>query len=260
MLSESYALVTGASSGIGIYYAIELAKRGYNLILVSNEEAIHEVGKSISTNYNSLIKVSTLVIDLGQHDSAKHLYEWCKQNSFNVEVLVNNAGVYKNSDFIETSEAFNILQTHLHITTPVMLCYYFGKEMCERRRGFILNCSSITAHMPVQRLALYGSSKRFLKNFSRSLHIELIGKGVGVTTVCPGAVATDLYQLSSKSKKTGTKIGYIITPEKLAKRALKKMFRKKVLYIPWWGNRIFIAIIAALPTWLLKYIRKRGIY
>ena len=127
-MEKKWALVTGASSGIGLAYAEELASRGYQLVIVSNEEqAIREKGEFLSEKYG--IEVLPLYRDLAIPGAAKELYDTCQEKNIPIEVLVNNAGMFF---FCETLQAkANIVEKmlYLHVTTPTQLCYYFGQEM-----------------------------------------------------------------------------------------------------------------------------------
>ena len=153
-----------------------------------------------------------------------------------------------------------MLILNLHVTTPAMLTYYFGTDMAARHKGYILNMSSITSDIAVQRLATYGATKAFLKNFSRSTHIELYHKGVYVTCVRPGAVATTLYNLKPSAVKAGLIVGYIIKPEKLAKKAVRAMFHKRARITPGFLNHVLLLLIALLPTCVLRLVRRWHIF
>ena len=255
---KAYALITGASSGIGFQYARVMALRGYNLIIVSNEPAINSSADALRTEFPS-VDIVPLLADLGTPDSALALYNLC--HDYEVEVLVNNAGVYHDRDFLDDSEAFNKLIFNLHVNTPAMLCYYFGRDMVARGKGYILNMGSITDRIAVQRQGTYGSTKAFLSAFSRSLHIELRQKGVRVTCVRPGAVDTGLYSISQSATKTGLILGYIVKPDYLARHAVSAMFRGVAsVTIPCFWNKLLLFLIALIPTSLLRLVRRWHIF
>lgn len=254
-----YALVTGASSGIGYQYARQLAQKGYNLLIVSNEaDAIAQKQQQLAYDYP--VEVLALCRDLGAGGAAQELYDWCHERQLEVEVLVNNAGVYHDRDFLEETASFNEMTINLHVLTPAMLAYCFARDMVSRHKGYILNMSSITSEIAVQRLALYSATKCFLKNFSRSLHIEVYHKGVYVTAVRPGAVDTGLYSLGPKATKAGLLFGYIVTPEKLACKGLRALFRGKAQVTPGFLNHVLIFLVTLLPTGLLKLIRRLDLF
>lgn len=255
-MSSTFALVTGASSGMGYCYAQALAARGYNLLMVSNEEAIHDKAKTISEVHSDL-QVLSLVMDLGTPTAAKDLYIYCVDHQLEVEVLINNAGVYHDRDFLDDSVAFNELILYLHVFTPAMLEYYFAQEMVKRHKGYILNMCSITDRIAVQRLGTYGATKAFLSAHTRSVHVELKNKGVFITAVRPGAVDTGLYSLNSTATKIGKMLGYIVSPEHLVRRALRGLFRGRAMVsVPYVWNVILLFFVALIPTCLLRLIRK----
>ena len=216
-MNTHFSIVTGASSGMGVEFARQLAARGYNLLIVSNEEAIHVRAKELKEAYPAL-QIIGLVLDLGQQSSARELYEYTRTNGIEVEVLVNNAGVYHDRDILDDSEGFTSLIMNLHMYTPAMLCYLFGRDMRERHKGYILNVCSVTSKMAAQRLGTYGGTKAFLAHFTRALHIELKPYGVYVTNVSPGAVDTGLYNIKPIFTKIGKCLGIIVSPKTLARR------------------------------------------
>lgn len=254
-----YALITGASSGCGYEYARLLAAKGYNLLIVSNEEAIHDKAQMLREDYP--IKVRSLVMDLGRQEAAKELYTYCAEQTLEVEVLVNNAGVYHDRDFVNDSEAFNLLIMNLHMITPAMLIYYFAQDMAKRGKGYVLNMCSITANIAVQRLGTYGATKAFLQNFTRSVYVELKDKGVIVTNVTPGAINTGLYNIRPWLTKMGLVLGYIVQPNYLAKRGLNAMFRgRSKVSVPCVWNYVLLFFVALIPTCLLRLIRRLKIF
>lgn len=257
-MQKPYALVTGASSGIGYQYARVLAGKGYNLIIVSNEDAIGEKAAAIRKEFS--VEAEGIVMDLGRQDAARELYDRCRSMGVEPEMLVNNAGVYHDRDFIDDSEAFNTLILNLHVHTPAMLSYYFGRDMCERGHGYIINMSSVTSKFGIQRMSTYSSTKAFLQMFSRSLHIEFRQKGVNVTCVRPGAVATTLYKLKPSAMKAGLVIGYIITPERLAEKAVRAVMKGRAQITPGFFTKLLELLVGLVPTCALRLVRRLKIF
>lgn len=255
----NYALITGASSGCGYEYARLLAVKGYNLLIVSNEESINEKAAILRNDFP--VEVHALVCDLGKQEAAKELYTYCTEHQWEIEVLVNNAGVYHDRDFLSDSEGFNQMILNLHMFTPAMLIYYFAQDMAQRGKGFVLNMCSITADIAVQRLATYGATKAFLQNFTRSLYVELKDKGVIVTNVTPGAINTGLYNIRPWLTKMGLALGYIVQPDYLARRGLNAMFRGRAkVSVPCVWNYILLFFVALVPTCLLRLIRRLKLF
>lgn len=266
MKMNSFALVTGASSGIGLAYAYALARRGYDLLIVSNEAAIHERAKELQVQYPDL-RIVSREQNLGTPTAARELYDYCHEQQLDIEVLVNNAGVYHDRDIVDDSEGFTQLILQLHVTTPAMLSYYFAQDMIQRtpidgrRRGYILNMCSITSHMAAQRLGTYGATKAFLAHYTRALHIELKEKGVNVLNVSPGAVDTGLYNIGSSITRLGRAVGFIVSPKHLAERALWCLWHgcsKTVIPTVW--SYLLVLLVLLLPTCLLRLIRRLRLF
>ena len=132
------ALVTGASSGIGLAYARELARRGYDLLLVSNEqERIGTVAEELAAAFG--VKTIPLCMDLARSEAARELYDYCEREKLQIGILVNNAGIFFFDDLTEVAPERIETMLLLHIRTVTLLCRYFGAAMKRRRAGYILN-------------------------------------------------------------------------------------------------------------------------
>lgn len=255
-----YALVTGASSGIGLQYAIQLARDyKYDLVLVSNQEKeLAEVGERLASEYG--VRTVTYFCDLSKDDAASEVHEFCVKENIEVEVLINNAGVFFFQDLIKVDSRRVDLMVKLHILTLTKMCQIFAADMCERRHGRILNMSSMSAWMAMPGINIYNSSKAYILNFSRSLWYECKPYGVTVTAITPGAVDTGLYGLSDYWRRVAVAIRVSITPERLVKKSLKAMFKGRKQLMPGVLNHIFLPFIKHLPDWVvfttMKYIRR----
>ncbi len=250
------ALVTGASSGIGLQYAICLA-RDYktDLLLVSNQEKeLGEVATDLATQYG--IKTIALCRDLSLQNAAEELHGWCKENNVEVDILINNAGVFFFNPLVETSMKRFELMLMLHVVTVAKLCRLFGEDMCKRGNGYILNMSSMSAWMAYPGIQTYNSTKAFIYNFSKSLWYEFYPKGVGITVMTPGAVDTGLFGLSDYWRRVAVKLSVSIPPEKLVKKALKAMFKKKKESMPGVLNHLATPLLKHTPDWLVRLTMK----
>jgi uncharacterized protein len=257
LATRGIALITGGSSGIGYAIARELAGRGYDLILASNQETrLNEVCKELSMQYN--IKTWPVFIDLAETGAAAKLYEWCNARQLPVDVLVNNAGFFFFEEVVKTDPAKSEQMLLLHTSTPALLCTLFGKDMKQRRSGHILNISSLAAYMPYPGIALYSSTKRFLKSFSRALRTEMIDYGVNVSCICPGAVSTQLYALTDDYHKKALHSGIMMKAETLAHKAVNAMFRRRSWVIPGLFNRISLLFILLVPQGIVLLLRRHS--
>ena len=240
------ALITGGSSGMGLEYARQLAEKGYDLILVSNrQEELDSAQADLSAQYP--VQVTTRFQDLAEPLAADQLYEWCCAQEVLPDVLINNAGMFffkelENSDLGRVQTMLN-----LHVATITRSCILFGNAMKQRGSGYILIVSSMAARIPAPGITLYAATKAYLKSFGHSLSYELKPYGVGVTTVCPAAIATPLYNLDPKLMDFGVKIRLIHTPKWLVRRALKAMFRKRRVSSPSFMNVWLPPLVALLP-------------
>lgn len=249
------ALITGGSSGIGYAIANILASKGYHLILASNQETeLQEVCKEFKSKYR--IKARPVFIDLAESEAAIKLYEWCRTEKLEVDILVNNAGIFFFGEVVKTKVGKAQQMLTLHTTTPALLCTLFGQNMKKRRHGHILNISSLSAYLPYPGIAYYSATKRFLKSFSRSLRTEMIDYNVNVTCICPGAVSTKLYELDASDRKKASKLGVMMSADKLANLAVNAMFKRKSLLVPGFLNRMSILFTTLIPHGIIVLIRR----
>lgn len=248
------ALVTGASSGIGVYFAGELVKRGYNVLLVSNQEKeVLQVAEKISLQLENGQWARGIYKDLANSQAAEELFE----SYPNIEVLVNNAGMFFYQDVIDCSMQRVETIINLHVCTVTKLCRLYGERMRSSGRGVILNMSSISAHTPYPGLSLYTATKSYIRTFTKAFHDEMKEYGVKVMVVSPGAVATDLYNLPKDLQKVGVKIGIIYPPDKVARRGLERAFRGKKEFVPGWINQFFKPVYSILNSPCKRWIRKK---
>ena len=248
------ALVTGASSGIGLEFSRQLAGMGYALAMVSNrEQELANAAERLRAEFG--VPVQALCIDLTRQGAAEEVLAWRPEP----DVLVNNAGMF----FMEylTPESLGKVRTMmaLHMDVVTELCILAGSRMKEKGDGHILNISSMTARIPAPGIAIYSSTKAYLKTFGKSLSYELRPFGVSVTTVCPAAVDTGLYPLGDRLRRFLRAIGVIRTPEWLVRRSLKAMFRGRRTFSPGLTNALLPPLIAILPARLIDRLGLRWI-
>lgn len=246
----AWALITGGSSGMGLEYARQLAKRGYDLVLVSNrQEELGQASEELSKAYS--VQIVTRFQDLSAETAADELMAFCQEQSIEVEILINNAGMFFFEELTTENEAKALAMMRLHTFTPTRMCILFGEVMKRRGHGYILNMSSMAAKLPCPGITVYSATKAYLKSFSKSLFFEMRPYGVGVTTVCPAAIATPLYKLKPSLLKLGVNVGLIGTPQWLVRRALRGMFHKRRVVKPGLMNYYLPPLIAILPKWLV---------
>ena len=245
---NSYALVTGASSGMGREYARLLAADGYNLILVALvQEEMDAVAAELRLGHPS-IDIVSIGMDLSGKDAPWQIFEAAAGKT--VDVLINNAGIIDIKHFRDIPEqrVSSIIMIHNHALA--VLTRLFLPLMLERGGGYILNVSSISAWMPYPFITVYSATKAFVKVFTKALRTECRGSGVKVATVYFGAVSTSLYDLKDKYRRLALRSGIMISPDKAARRALRMLFAGRSGAVPGVVNGIAIALSPLMPPWL----------
>ena len=257
-MTVSYAIVTGAASGMGRCYATQLAQMGYGVLLVDiNGAAAQELSCQLSQQYD--VPAPVLCVDLCKPDAAQEIVSLCQDNGWQVEILINNAGMLITSTIEDTDPSRLQRIIALHCTTPLLLCRYLIPLMKAQGRGYILNISSISAWMDWPVIGMYGSTKRFVKGYSRQLRLECHNTPVSITTAFFGAVDTPLLQglVLSRFRKLMFRLGIMITPEKATRLALKAMFRRKSTLVPGFVNKLTILFCPLVPSCLLRILAKK---
>jgi short-subunit dehydrogenase len=197
-IKNVYALVTGASTGIGAEYAKLLASEGYNIILVSrNKSLLDEVAKNIKNNHN--VDVHVFPQDLSNLDAAKNIYEYTSSNDLKVEILINNAGYGDVGKFLEHNLNEHTAMLHSMLQVIVELTHYYMPEMMNRNSGYIINVSSVVGlmgtslKMKVTR-ALYRPIKCFVIAFSEQLKVAYGDTNIKVQCLCPGLTVSNFHK------------------------------------------------------------------
>ena len=247
------ALVTGAASGIGKAYARELASRKVKLVLVDIQaEALEKVASEIEQEFQ--VSPLILVQDLSQHDAPDKCLAFCDEHHFEVDLLINNAGLFIFDPFMDVDETRYEELLGVHIACVTRMCRLFGDRMKKRQYGYILNMSSMSVWMTMPGLSYYNASKAYIRGLSRSLWFELKPFNVSVTAVCPAGVDTPLIPLSDKIRKLAKNLGFLMKPETLAKKALRSALKGKIQTIPGIANDLFAFLMMTLPNGLITFV------
>lgn len=251
-----FALVTGASSGIGLEYAKALAEKGYDMLIVSNQEKeIQETAVRLSEQFH--VSVWPLYMNLAEENAAQQLWQYTHGHNFTVDLLVNNAGVFFFNELTNTDSNRIALMLDLHVRTLTLMCRLFAEDMKKRGSGRIINMSSMSAWMAMPGISTYNATKAYILNLSRSLWYELKPYGVTVTAICPGAVDTGLYGLSDYWRRVAVALGVSMKPQRLVQIALEKSEKGKKQVMPGWINHLFLPLLKHLPDWVVYAVIKR---
>lgn len=262
---QAFALVTGAASGMGKLYAGRLAMMGYSLVIVDIsadrlEKTADELREQVASlsdwriPYKSSFKVLPLVQDLSRQDAAEKVYAFTGQHGCDIEVLINNAGLFYYQGIAETSPAALARMVMVHDYTPLLLCRAYVPDMRRRGCGYVLNVSSLAAWIPWPGLGMYASTKRFVKDFSRALRVECRGTGVSVTNAYFGAVDTPLFNLKPSYRKLARALRIMVPAETAVEKALKATFKRRKGTMPGLLNHIFKPVVRVPPDPVLAWI------
>jgi short-subunit dehydrogenase len=250
----NYALITGASKGIGKAIAIELAKKNIPLVLIArNESLLQQLSADIQLTYK--VDVHYLAIDLSLTNAAETILHWLKTKNLAIYVLVNNAG-YGLSGTIEAySLAEHYAMMQVNMQTPVALTYLLLPELKQQNKAFILNIASAAAYQSVPGLNIYAATKAFMLSFSRGLTYELRNTNISVTSVAPGATDTDFANRANvngaKAKKMAAQFN--MQPSNVARIAVNAMFAQKTEIVAGFVNQLSVFAAWLLPKkWLEK--------
>jgi hypothetical protein len=244
------ALITGASSGLGESIAKICAARGFSLILVSeNKRELNRVREEIKKKFSCTVIIVT--VDLFKANSANLLFSFCQKKKLAVDLLANCAGIFLNIDreMREIGCIDNIL--HLHVLSVTKLCFLFGRGMIKRKRGYILNVSSIAARFADPASLTYGPTKRYILSFSEALHSEWKEHNIKVTCLTPGGIQTNFFKANNVFIPPIIKAS-LISPEKCAEIGLTALFKGKATVTPGIAGKIqsvFLRIISRPLTY-----------
>jgi hypothetical protein len=180
-----WALITGASSGLGLEFADLLAAQKVNLVLAARrQEPMEKLASDLRRKYG--VDVLVEAIDLASSGAANRLKSSLDARSVAIDILLNNAGYGLHGDFLETPIERTVDMIQLDITALTELTYLFGRDMATRRSGHILLVASLLAFQAVPSYAAYAATKAYVLALGEALHDELRPHGVIVTTLCPG--------------------------------------------------------------------------
>ncbi len=237
--STLIALVTGASSGIGLELAKQFAAHGHDLVITSrHRDALEAVAGTIEGKFG--VKVTVIPDDLTDPDAPQRLFDAIRADNIDVHFLVNNAGFGLGGEFADTDIMRELELIQVNIAALTHLTKLFLPGMLKRKSGKILNIASIAAFQPGPLMAVYYASKAYVLSFSEALDEELRDSGVSVTCLCPGATDTNFAETARVSNsKLFTKVG-VAKADDVAKYGYETMMRGDRVAIFGIRNKIMI--------------------
>lgn len=257
--ADRWALVTGASSGIGAAFAGLLAARGMHLVLAARrEEPMRQLAAELFTRHGTRTEI--IATDLTQPGDIARLVGEIDARGIEVELLVNNAGFGVVGDIPNTSREAVLDLVAVNVAAMTDLTYRFLPRMVERKHGGVINVSSVAGFQPVAYMSSYAASKAYVLHFSEALWAEARDHGVTVLALCPGVTRTGFFDVAGVPgwlKKTTVQ-----EPDQVARAALRAFEKKRNYVVPGWKNYLLSLLVRLAPrrTCALesrKYFRPR---
>ena len=244
---KPYTLITGGTSGIGYELAKLFAKDGHNLVIVArSQQELDEVVKSLRSTYK--IEVIPLAKDLFNRKAAYEVYDFVKSKGIEIDILVNDAGQGQYGEFINTELEREVEIIELNIISVVTLTKLFLIDMVGRKSGKILNVASIASKVPGPFQAVYHGTKAFVHSFTEAIRAEVKESGVVITSLLPGATATDFFRkadmLQSKVVQDPDKLS---DPADVAMDGYNALMNGDDMVISGFKNKVQVAMSNVTP-------------
>ena len=256
--TKSYAVVTGASKGIGKSIAFELAKKGFNLLLIARSaDELEKLSLEVAAKHN--VAADFLAIDLSETDSPKKVASWIDEKKYRINVLVNNAGYGIWGEFRILDLQAQMDMCRLNMDTLVSLCHLLIPALAKESQAYILNISSTAAYQAVPTLAIYSATKAFVLSFTRALRFELQSTSISVTCMSPGPVDTGFAHRAGLDAFSKMAEKFNMQPNEVAAIAVKGMLGKKSEIVPGFTNVVSVYANRFLPKSFIEKMAA-GIY
>ncbi len=250
-------LITGASAGIGEALARECARLGHNLLLVARRaERLEKLSFELIDSFG--VQCSYFEQDLSLISAGERLYEFCYEQEFEVEFLINNAGFGSHGLFSNLDLDWELKMIDLNIRSLVELTHRFLPSMIEQGSGYILNNASVAGFQPGPGMNTYFSTKAFVLHFSEALRAELAETGVHCTCLCPGPTATEFGEVANYKSFNSLK-PVSMSAKSVAKKAMKALLRNKAILIPGLQNKLVTQAHRFLPRNMLTKMLGKAI-
>ncbi len=259
-MSNRYALITGASAGLGACFAQQLASQGWFLILVARRtDRLEKLAQQLKQDHG----VDTYVItaDLAQAGAAQTIYQHCQEHQWSVGMLVNNAGYGLPGEFDDSTWLDHQAQLNVMLNSLVELTYLFYPAMKKAGYGRIIQVASLAGLAPpTAGHTLYAPMKSFVIKFAHSLHLEAKDFGVHVTALCPGFTYTEFHDANGTRKRMNKLSKSLwMTADEVVTEGLQAVEANKVIMINGWRNRLIALMTRLLPDKIIRALFQKNI-
>lgn len=252
---EKYALITGASQGIGYEFAVKLAEMKYNLILVArNGEKLAQIQQNLSTKYN--IKVQYSAQDLSKSSACEDMFNLFKD--YQIEILINNAGFGDFGDFVESDWKKQNEMMQLNMVSLTHITHLFLPKMVAQKSGKIMNVASTASFQPGPLMAVYYATKAYVLSFSEAIGKELEGTGISVTALCPGPTESGFQASASLEESKLVKGKKMPTSQEVAIFGIDALMKNKSVAIHGFQNWFLAGLVKFLPRKMVLNLVKKA--
>jgi short-subunit dehydrogenase len=257
-MNKEVALITGGTSGIGAAFARYFAAKGYDLIITGRpDDKIYPCIENLYKKYN--VNVEIIPAELANKEDVSRLEEVIRGDD-RIGILVNNAGFGLGIPFwkdeIENLE--NMIK--VHVNAPVRFIYAALPNMIRKKKGIIINLSSLSSFIPIPRDSLYSATKLFQNSFMESLHISFRDLGIKIQVLCPGFVRTDFHKGDKMDRSARINNRFIswMLPDEVVRISIKNLRKKdKVYIIPGFWNKTIKGIYEIMPRRMFYFLAKK---
>ena len=253
-LDGCFALITGASAGLGREFARQLAPRARGLVLVARRgDRLNELRDEMLRRDPNLI-VHVRVVDLCNQSQIDQLAKWLDQEKIDIDLLINNAGLGDVGPFATSDPPRNHEMLLVNVVALTALTRKLIPPMIAQKRGAILNVSSSAGFLPIPTFAVYAATKAYVTSFSEALHAELRGIGISVTTLCPGPVRTEFQSVAQRpggEPEYGPDFVHV-SAEQVVRDTLAAVEADRPLVIPGFMMKLGMFLVRLTPMSILR--------
>ncbi|PQP84256.1 oxidoreductase [Paenibacillus sp. PCH8] len=227
-IQHQWVLITGASSGIGEIFALEMASKGNHVVLVARSESrLNQLAERIERTYQ--VKTEVIVSDLSHADAPRNVYEECQNRGIQIDILINNAGFATHGMFEQVDGSRQQDEIMLNVLALTNMTHLFLPGMLQKKKGTVINVASTAAFQPDPYMAVYGATKAYVLSFTEALYEENRKRGVQFLALCPGSTQTSFFDVVGADEAS---VGKRDTPEHVVEVAMKALESGKPYAVP----------------------------
>ena len=256
---KSYALVTGASAGIGEAFANKLGSQGYDLVLVARrQDKLEALANKLRKEFG--VKVIVVAADLSDPNEPNKIYDLLQEKKINIDVLINSAGFalaksFSGSTWLEQQALLNVMMVSL-----THMCHLFVPHMIEKGSGYIINVASMAAYAPELPGNLYNAAKSYVVHMSEALDLELKPSGVNCLALCPGLTKSEFHETMGIKEALGFLPDWRwMDADKVVEEGIAAVTKGKHVYVNGKVNRILVNTFKYMPQKAKYYLGSKGI-